>query len=75
MTKEKSEQMSRGTTGFRPSEKVLRLLEEAQRITGSDRSSLISACIEQGIEKVMEQEVQRRLKEAQEAVDRLKKKK
>lgn len=70
MAEKKSEQMT-----FRPPPNVRELLDEAQRITGSDRSALILACIEDAIDRVKEREIERQMKEVkarQEALRRSK---
>lgn len=50
---------------FRPTPKIKKLLEEAQRATGADRSELILECIEEALDKVVQREVESQLKEAQ----------
>lgn len=68
----KSSEKNGPSLSFRPTDRVLKLLEDAQMATGSDRSHLILKCIEQGLDKVVRAEVERQLKEAQERADRLK---
>lgn len=74
MTEKKSAKLKTQVT-FRPTPKVMELLEEAQKATGSDRSDLILACIDRALARVVEEEVERQLMDVQARVAALKKSK
>lgn len=52
---------------------VAKLLEEAQQVTGSDRTEIIEACIRNAIAEVVNAEVGRKMDEAKRAAEALKK--
>lgn len=76
MPKNKSEKpeskMKKQTIAWRTKPKVLGLLEEAQRVSGSDRTDLIEQCIEDAIERVVKKMVERKAEEAKRAQEALK---
>lgn len=76
MPKNKSNQteskMKKQTVAWRTKPKVLELLEEAQRVSGSDRTELIEKCIEDAIERVVKNEVTLKAEEAKRAQEALK---
>lgn len=56
---------------FKPTEHVKKLLKEAQRITGSERTELINASIVEAIERVIENEVKAQAEKAKKAAEAL----
>lgn len=64
--------MKKQTVAWRTKPKVLELLEEAQRVSGSDRTELIEKCIEDAIERVVKNEVTLKAEEAKRAQEALK---
>jgi uncharacterized protein (DUF1778 family) len=73
MKPKKSESTVKETVSWRIKPDVMKLLEEAQRITGSDRTEIIERCILNAIDEVTEMEVSRKLEEAKRAAEALKK--
>lgn len=51
----------------------MQLLEEAQRVSGSDRTEIIEKCIRRAIEAVVNEEVAQKMEEAKRATEALKK--
>ena len=73
MTKNKLKQTVKQTVAWRIKPDVMKLLEEAQRITGSDRTEIIERCILNAIDEVTAMEVKRKMEEAKRAEEALKK--
>lgn len=74
MNKNKSKSnVKKQTVAWRIKPDVMQLLEEAQQVTGSDRTEIIEACIKDAIEEVVKKEVKRKLEEAKRAEEALKK--
>lgn len=65
--------MSKETVAWRIKPEVKKLLEEAQQITGSDRTEIIEQCIRASIAGVINTEVERKKAEAKRADEALKK--
>jgi uncharacterized protein (DUF1778 family) len=75
ITKPKSETDSKvkPTIAMRIRPDVMKLLEEAEQVTGSNRTDLVEKCIEDAIAAVVNAEVGRKQEEAKRAVEALKK--
>lgn len=61
------------TVAWRIRPEIKKLLEEAQRITGSNRTDLIEECVKDGIDEVIKKEVERKKLEAKRADEALRK--
>lgn len=64
--------MKKETISFRAKPDVLELLEEAQRVSGSDKTEILENCIRRAIEAVVKEEVKRKMEEAERAKEALK---
>jgi uncharacterized protein (DUF1778 family) len=60
------------TVGFRPTDTVYKILREAEKLTGVDRSQFISDCIEEAAARVTERKLQEQYEKAKAAIDALK---
>ena len=63
---------NKNTVAFRTKPDVLKLLEEAQRVSGSDKTEIIENCIRRAVEAVVIEEVRRKSEEAERAKEALK---
>lgn len=64
--------MKKPTVAWRIKPDVMKLLEEAQQVTGSDRTEIIEQCIKDAIGEVVKKEVKRKMEEAKRASEALK---
>jgi uncharacterized protein (DUF1778 family) len=69
----KTESKVKPTIAMRIRPDVMKLLEEAEHVTGSNRTDLVEKCIQDAIAEVVSAEVARKQEEAKRAAEALKK--